>query len=143
MQRQTQPIPERPDPHDDLQEVRQRVHALLERLERASFVEEARRPVTELRTLLALHFEGEERPGGLFDELVARWPPHADAVLDRRREHEALLAEIAEIDVAMCRNDRARASQLLRAFTTHLQDHEAAEGRLIAHAWSQDLGAGD
>jgi hypothetical protein len=84
------------------------------------------------------HFEGEERDGGLFDEILKKTPWEQRMVAQLRGEHKALLGAVERL--------RIRTSTLsddLTLLTRWLAQHEAAEAELACGSNYFDAGGGD
>ncbi len=80
----------------------------------------------ELRGMLPVHFDFEERAGG-FLERIRTGIPAGEAEVDLlRAEHDAFRVDIEEI-IADLGGDQAELRGRIRDFATRLRDHEQKE----------------
>jgi hemerythrin len=131
-----------------------RIRSNLEALEEAQDVDEIRAIVCDLPELLKEHFEDEERPGGLFDELGSLRPTIDSQLKFLRQEHreilqtlEGLQERIREADEATQvgeleqRHDHIRMSAA--CFMQLIRHHERIETRLVTDTYyTEDGGSG-
>jgi hypothetical protein len=126
----------------------------METLERAEDVEEIRAIVFVLPELLKGHFDDEERPGGLFDELESLQPVIDSQLRFLRQEHREILQtlenlqqwfreadEVTQVAELEQRHDHIRVSTA--SFMRLIRHHERIETRLVAEAYyTEDGGSG-
>ena len=131
-----------------------RIRRGLEALEEAQDVDEIRAIVCDLPELLEEHFEAEEKPGGLFDELGSLRPMIDSQLKFLRQEHreilrtlEGLQERIREADEATQvgeleqRHDHIRVSAA--CFMKLIRHHERIETRLVSDTYyTEDGGSG-
>jgi hypothetical protein len=131
-----------------------RIRRSLEALEASQDVEEIRAIVSDLPELFEEHFEQEERPGGLFDELGSLQPTIDSQLNFLRQEHreilqalEALRQRLREADEATQLGEVEQRHEHLRVsaacFMQLVRHHECIESRLVADTYyTEDGGSG-
>lgn len=131
-----------------------RIRRKLEALEAAQDVDEIRAIVCDLPGLLEEHFEQEEKPGGLFDELGSLRPTIDSQLKFLRQEHreilqalEALRQRLREADEAKQVGELEQRHEHLRVsaanFMQLIRHHERIESRLVADTYyTEDGGSG-
>jgi len=128
-----------------------RIRSGLEALEAAQDVDEIRAIVCDLPALLEEHFEQEEKPGGLFDELGSLQPTLDSQLKFLRQEHreilqalEALRQRLREADEATQAGELEQRHEHLRVsaacFMQLIRHHERIESRLVADAYYTENG---
>ena len=133
MPRSEIPLPSTPGPSlPALQEERDRIAGIAERMIGSTHRAALRGVVHELMSFLPAHFHREEAPGGPLATALAEDPGqawHVEAIQDR---HALILEGLEELwsnldGDALTEDERAEATRIGRL----LQDHEARELRLL------------
>jgi hypothetical protein len=131
-----------------------RIRSDLEVLDTSEDLAEIRAVVGELPGLLKEHFHDEERPGGLFDELLSLRPVFDSKLKYLRGEHreiiqalDGLQREIAAMDdVHRIGDDEQRLDHIrmsAASFLKLIHHHERIESRLVADTfYSENGGSG-
>lgn len=95
--------------------------------------------------LLREHFEEEEAPDGLYDQILADQPNREGVVHALKSDHERLIhdaelltEELRGLELAVKRVHTRKAA-LIRA----LRRHESAENKLMFESVNLDIGVGD
>ncbi len=99
-----------------------------------------------LRGVLVPHFAAEERPGGLYESVLAGAPRIAGQLDRLLAEHTELLIELDDVldEIQTCLTGPvARIMRRTQGLKERLSLHEEAEGEVVAEALYQDLGCGD
>jgi hemerythrin len=118
------------------------IKRLLSTLQQATELSAIRPVVTTLSELLLEHFEHEESPDGLYEELRLMRPETAAQIDKLEREHRDLVAALEELQ-GLITQAEALAGQVHEAkgrFVEQLITHEATETGLVVDAWYVDLG---
>jgi len=120
----------------------------------AEDVEQIRAIADGLPELLKEHFEEEERPGGLFDELESLRPVIDSQLKFMRQEHreimetlDGLRRQFQEADVVTNVGELEQRHEHIRvsaaAFIALVRHHELVEARLVADTYyTEDGGSG-
>ncbi|MCA9754323.1 MAG: hemerythrin domain-containing protein [Candidatus Eisenbacteria bacterium] len=124
---------------------------LLERLAAIEAESEPERIHEEIRLLipvLEMHFEREERPGGMFTRVETQDPRQSGEIRALRDEHVALIDTAVSLieRAALTSQQRLPSHDLVsdvHKFTTHLRRHEARENALLTDAHYHEEGGGD
>ncbi len=131
-----------------------RIRRGLEALEEAQDVDEIRAIVCDLQGLLEEHFEDEEKPGGLFDELGSLRPTIDSQLKFLRQEHreilqtlEGLRKRLREADEATQVGELEQRHEHIRVsaacFMQLIRHHERIEARLVTDTYyTEDGGSG-
>jgi predicted nuclease with TOPRIM domain len=131
-----------------------RIRLGLEALESAQDVDEIRAIVCDLPGLLEEHFEEEEKPGGLFDELGSLRPTIDSQLKFLRQEHREIsqaleslrqrlreAAEATQVGELEQRHEHIRVSAA--CFMQLIRHHERIETRLVTDTYyTEDGGSG-
>lgn len=125
--------------------------SLLDRLAVIETEVEVDRVCSELRDLvpiLEMHFEREERPGGMFANVRAQDPRQSGEIESLCSDHVLLVESILLLleRAAEVASFRVPAHDFLvdvHQFTTHLRRHEARENALLTDAHYHEEGGGD
>lgn len=131
-----------------------RIRRGLEALEQARDVDEIRAIVCDLPELLAEHFEAEEKPGGLFDELGSLRPTIDSQLRFLRQEHREILqaldglrqrlreaGEATHAGELEHRHEHIRVSAA--CFMQLVRHHECIETQLVSDTYyTEDGGSG-
>ena len=132
----------------------QRIRSDLEVLEKSDDLDEVGVAVGDLPALLKEHFQDEERPGGLYDEIESLRPVLSPNLRSLRQEHreitralEGLQRQLREVPEAarggglQQLRDHIRVSKA--TFLELLHQHERVESRLVADTYyTEDGGSG-
>jgi predicted nuclease with TOPRIM domain len=131
-----------------------RIRSGLEALEQARDVDEIRAIVGNLPELLAEHFDAEEKPGGLFEELVSLRPTIHSQLAFLRQQHgeilqalEGLRQRLREADAATHAGELEHRHEHIRVSTTCfmrlVRHHECIETQLVSDTYyTEDGGSG-
>jgi hemerythrin len=131
-----------------------RIRRDLDALAETEDVAEIRAIVEVLPELLKDHFEDEEKPGGLFDELESLRPVIDSQLKFLRQEHREILEileglrrrfreadEVTQVGELEQRHDHIRVSAA--SFMQLIRHHERIETRLVADTYyTEDGGSG-
>lgn len=121
------------------------IRGLLQRLEAEAELDLEGLLLGELMPLLRAHFEEEEEPGGLYDELRAD-SPHRDGVITAlQSDHGRILhdAELLGQELEALQDSIARFQARKIAMIRALRRHERTENRLMLEGVNLDIGVGD
>ena len=123
----------------------------LEVLEKSDEVSEIRIVVDGLPELLRAHFDEEEKPGGLFDELATLRPVFDSQIKYLLGEHQEIMEaieglrrqfqeadDVSDAGVLEQRHDHIRMSAV--AFVQLIRHHERIESRLVAATYYSENG---
>ena len=140
-----------PDSSEPSHEVMDDHRELLERLAEIEEETDPERIQTKIRALvplLEMHFEREERPGGMFDKVRAQDPRQSGEIVSLRKDHLALVE--TALSLVERANETARGSlpadgflSEVHEFIIHLRRHEAREDALLIDAHYHEEGGGD
>jgi len=137
-----------------IEETHRRIREDLEVLDGSNDLAQIRTVVDDLPALLREHFQDEEKPGGLFDELVSLRPVVDSQLKSLRQEHREIMQvlrdlqrETHEMDERQeLRDQEQRVDHIRRsavAFLKLIRAHELIESRLVADTYySEDGGRG-
>lgn len=119
-----------------------RIRAFLGQLREAAAPSRIAELLDALAPLLAGHFEEEERPHGLFDELLALRPSNENGLGRLRREHRELVDEIEALrkNLERVQGELLQIAQDKTMFERKLQAHDLAETRMVLDTHLQDDG---
>jgi len=131
-----------------------RIRSDLDVLDKSEEMSEIRAVVDDLPGLLKEHFQDEEKPGGLFDELQSLRPVFDAQLKFLREEHREILQALeglhrqlgaaddeVQAGVREQRHDHIVTSAA--AFVELIRHHERIESRLVAATYySEDGGSG-
>ena len=142
---------ELPNPNVPFQEIVAEHQGLLARLaliEAAARPEQVQEELRALVALLELHFEAEERPGGMFARVRAQDPRLGGEIDALRSEHVSIVAAALSLieRAAQVRQLRLPSHDFVsdvQQFTTQVRRHEAREDALLADAHYHEEGGGD
>jgi hypothetical protein len=142
---------ERPNFSEPSQEDTNDHRRLLDRLAVVEAETQPDRIQTEIRALvplLEMHFEREERLGGMFEKVRAKDPRLTGEIDSLRDDHVALVeGALALVEAASeAARFRLQAHDFLsdvHNFITHLRRHEAREDALLTDAHYHEEGGGD
>jgi hypothetical protein len=121
------------------------IRGLLQRLEVEAELDQEGLLLAELMPLMRAHFEEEEEPGGLYEELRAD-SPHRDGVITTlQSEHGRILhdAELLGQELEALQDSIARFQARKIAMIRALRRHERTENRLMFEGVNLDIGVGD
>jgi len=131
-----------------------RIRRGLEALEEARDVDEIRAIVCDLPALLEEHFEAEERPGGLFEELGSLRPTIDSQLRFLRQEHREILRaldglrqRLREADATTHVGELEQRHEHIRVsaacFMQLIRHHERIETQLVSDTYyTEDGGSG-
>ena len=127
---------------EKLQEQHSEIRKLTEDLVRGRSTNDTRELIARLDALLTRHFALEESDGYFAEELAIA-PQLAHAAAGLLKEHQEILARVKQVG-ASSRAGSATDSldQEVRDLVQQLNDHEAAENRLVQKVYLQDQGGG-
>lgn len=119
---------------------------ILARMREAEKREDLVARLLEFRSATRQHFDGEEAPGGFYENVILSAPRHQAALEDLREEHGRFLMEAERLTLTAreCPDeelDRLRTD--VRSLVERLDDHEARENEILLEVMNTDLGAGD
>jgi hemerythrin-like domain-containing protein len=135
-------------------ETHRRIRSDLAVLEKSDKASEIRSVVEDLPGLLKEHFEDEEKPGGLFDELATLHPVCDSQLESLRREHREILEALEGLQRQFQEADRvSQVGELEQrydhifgsasAFIELIRHHERIESLLVANTYyTEDGGSG-
>lgn len=128
-----------------------RIRSSLDALDETQDVDEIRAIVCDLPELLKEHFEDEERPGGLFDELGSLRPTIDSQLEFLKQEHREILRtleglqeqirgadEATQVGELEQRHDHIRMSAA--CFMQLIRHHERIEARLVTDTYYTENG---
>jgi prefoldin subunit 5 len=134
-----------------IQATHQRIRRDIETLSELEKASEIRTIADELVELLTEHFNDEERPGGLFDELESLRPVIDPQLAFLREEHREIMQALRDLQAQIRnaeavhqqgefeqREDHIRVST--RAFVQLIHHHERIESRLVSETYYTEEG---
>lgn len=134
-----------------IQDTHQKIRSDIQTLSELEKMGDIRRIAEELVELLTEHFEDEEKPGGLFDELESLRPVIDSQLKFLRGEHreimqvlQDLLAQIREAGAVHQQGELEQREDHIRvsaeAFVQLIHHHERIESRLVSETYYTDEG---
>ena len=131
-----------PTPAQQVVNEHERIEAQMRRVAAATSLADLLGLLEDLASSLLVHFEGEERPGGVIEAMRVAYPNanvHLQRLLDEHGKMRAELAVlVARVQQALDweRNLRTTTSD----FLAHIHDHESRENDLLVDLVYTDLG---
>jgi hypothetical protein len=111
---------------------------LVAQLDAAGKLEDAFAALARIQQALPGHFEAEEGPGGLFEQIREQAPRKTLVVGRLEQEHVELLQTVASLEMRL-----KALSGDVAGFCRRLRQHESDEGDAMGDAIYTDLGGGD
>jgi hypothetical protein len=138
---QQAPSAQKPTPRDILAE-HDRLQQLIGRLDETRQLDTFVPLLEDLEGLLRQHFEHEEEPHGLLEDISSHAPQNLDSLEEILDEHPEIIAEL-QVLIGQAKSDDVSPTDVFggyRRLKERLLDHERRENQLFMDSFYLDIG---